>query len=124
MNINSIRPFIGSSNFSKSQAFYKYIGFSELKLTDVLSYFHRSNFGFYLQDAYVKDWIDNTMLFLEVKDLDQESSRLKELDLGKHFPSARLSEINVLPWGRVLYLHDLDGILWQIGQFNHPTKIG
>jgi len=37
--------------------------------------------GFYLQDADVKDWIDNTMVFMEVEDVDQWWNELSALNL-------------------------------------------
>jgi hypothetical protein len=40
-------------------------------LSETLSYFKiGEKFGFYLQKAFVKDWVDNTMLFLEAKNLE------------------------------------------------------
>jgi hypothetical protein len=63
----SIRPFIGAENFELSRNFYRDLGFQEKVLSYNMSYFQTDGLGFYLQDAYVKDWIDNTMIFLEVK---------------------------------------------------------
>ena len=37
--------------------------------------------GFYLQNAYVKDWVDNTMVFVEVSDVDAHYQQLLALDL-------------------------------------------
>ena len=68
-NAQSIRPFIGSKDFQESRNFYTDLGFGETVLTSKLSLFQTGKLAFYLQDAYVKDWIDNTMVFLEVEDL-------------------------------------------------------
>jgi hypothetical protein len=65
----SIRPFIGAKNFEMSRSFYRDLGFQESILTHNLSYFKTGGLGFYLQDAYVQDWIDNSMIFLEVEDV-------------------------------------------------------
>ena len=67
----SIRPFIGAKNFEESRCFYKDLGFTENVLSKNMSVFHSGNLSFYLQDAYVKDWIDNTMVFMEVEDVNQ-----------------------------------------------------
>lgn len=61
--INSIRPFIGAENFDLSGNFYKDLGFEESVLSHNMSCFPKQEFGFCLQDVYVKDWIDNTMVF-------------------------------------------------------------
>jgi hypothetical protein len=53
----SIRPFIGAKNFEISRSFYQDLGFQEAILGNNFSYFHTESIGFYLQDAYVKDWI-------------------------------------------------------------------
>ena len=55
----SIRTFIGSKNYTISRNFYTDLGFKEIITSKKLSYFYMEEFGFYLQDAYVKDWVDN-----------------------------------------------------------------
>jgi len=59
----SIRPFLGAKDFELSRSFYRDLGFEESVLTHDMSYFKTEGLGFYLQDAYVQDWIDNTMFF-------------------------------------------------------------
>ena len=53
----SIRPFIGSENFEISRSFYRDLGFEETVLFPNMSVFVSGSLAFYLQDAYVKDWI-------------------------------------------------------------------
>jgi len=76
----SIRPFIGAKNFEESRSFYRDLGFEEKVLTHNLSLFKIRELGFYLQDAYVEDWINNTMIFLEVEDVDQYWNGLSALN--------------------------------------------
>ena len=117
-SITAIRPFIGARNFDESRAFYELLDFVELKLGPTMSYFRLSeNIGFYLQNAYVKDWVDNTMLFLEADDLDRYHEQLTSLDLADRFKGVRLSGIKTEDWGREFFLHDPSGILWHIGEF-------
>ncbi len=59
----SIRPFIGAKNFELSRSFYRDLGFQESVIGHDMSYFKTEETGFYLQDYYVQDWIDNTMMF-------------------------------------------------------------
>ena len=68
----SIRAFIGAQNFEESRRFYKEIGFEESTISNNMSYIRVTDkLGFYLQNAYVKDWIDNSMIFLEVDDVNR-----------------------------------------------------
>jgi hypothetical protein len=114
----SIRPFIGAKNFEVSRNFYKDLGFVELELPNNLSVFSVDNkLSFYLQKAYVKDWVDNSMLFLEVEDIESYLSEIKNKNLTEKYPKVKLSEVVNHPWGKVFFLHDPSGILWQIGCF-------
>jgi catechol 2,3-dioxygenase-like lactoylglutathione lyase family enzyme len=114
----SIRPFIGAKNFDVSRCFYRDLGFQESVISANMSYFYTDGFGFYLQDAYVKDWIDNTMIFMEVEDVKRFWEEALALDLPAKYDGVRLVPIRELPWGRECFLHDPSGILWHFGAFN------
>ena len=92
----SIRPFIGAKDFEVSRSFYRDLGFQESILTHNLSYFKTQGLGFYLQDAYVQDWIDNSMIFMEVEDVDQYWNELLALDLTAKYKNVRLTPIRKL----------------------------
>lgn len=114
----SIRAFIGAKEFKVSRLFYSALGFEEVKVGPKMSYFKvDDNLGFYLQDAYVKDWVDNSMIFLEVIDLNHFQKELLEKELPQKFPTVRISEIREEEWGRELFMHDPSGVLWHIGTF-------
>ena len=116
-NIQSIRPFIGAQNFASSRSFYRDLGFEEVVLAPNFSLFQTGKFGFYLQDAYVKDWIDNTMIFLEVDNVQRYYDALTALELPGKYPGVRLVPMRVESWGRECFLHDPSGILWHFGEF-------
>jgi catechol 2,3-dioxygenase-like lactoylglutathione lyase family enzyme len=113
----SIRPFIGAKNFELSRSFYRDLGFQESILSHNMSYFKTDGLGFYLQDANVPDWIDNTMIFLEVDDVDRFWNELFALDLTTKYKSVRLTSIRELDWGKECFVHDPSGILWHFGEF-------
>ena len=113
----SIRPFIGAKNFEVSRNFYHDLGFQESILTRDMSYFKTDGMGFYLQDAYVKDWIDNSMVFLEVEDVGRYWKELVALDLTTKYKSVKLVPIKEYDWGRECFIHDPSGILWHVGEF-------
>ncbi len=115
----SLRPFIGAKNFEESRAFYQELGFEETVIAHNMSVFSvTEQLAFYLQKAYVKDWVDNTMLFLEVDDVDRYYQELNALGLHKKYDKVRLTPIRVESWGKECFLHDPSGILWHFGQFN------
>ncbi|MFN3667562.1 MAG: glyoxalase, partial [Sediminibacterium sp.] len=76
----SIRPFIGAKNFERSREFYRDLGFEEMELEKNLCVYKLGNLSFYLQNAYVKDWIDNTMVFMEVADVESFYQELSQLN--------------------------------------------
>jgi len=114
----SIRPFIGAKNFEQSRRFYQDLGFEESILSPTFSYFKTNGLGFYLQDAYVQDWIDNSMIFLEVEDVDRFWNELVALDLAAKYKNVKLTPIREMDWGKECFLHDPSGILWHFGEFN------
>jgi len=119
-NAISIRPFIGAKDFEVSRSFYRDLGFHESVLTDNMSYFKTEALGFYLQDAYVQDWIDNSMIFLEVDNVSRYWNELLTLDLTTKYNGVKLTPIREYDWGRECFMHDPSGILWHFGEFSKP----
>ena len=119
MNISgkSIRTFIGAKDYEVSRSFYADLGFKEVITSDKMSYFYLGEFGFYLQDYYVKDWIDNSMIFFEVDDVNRALETIKDLKLTEKYPNTRLTDIVENDWGNEFFLHDPSGILWHFGIF-------
>jgi hypothetical protein len=94
------------------------LGFQESVLSLNLSVFKTDGIGFYLQNAYVRDWIDNSMIFLEVDNVDLYWKELLALNLTTKYQGVKLTPIRELDWGKECFLHDPSGILWHFGQFN------
>jgi catechol 2,3-dioxygenase-like lactoylglutathione lyase family enzyme len=116
---SSIRSFIGAKDFELSRNFYNDLGFRESVISKNMSYFNvYGTLGFYLQDAYVEDWVNNSMIFLEVDNVEQYYNDLKELELQKKYKDVKLVPIRIDDWGRECFLHDPSGILWHFGEFN------
>lgn len=116
-NVHSIRPFIGARDFEESRDFYRELGFTETSLGPKMSLFQNKKVGFYLQDAYVQDWVDNTMIFLEIEDLDNVYRDVLALNLKARYPSVALIPIREENWGREFFIHDPSGNLWHYGAF-------
>ncbi|WP_309608809.1 glyoxalase [Flavobacterium sp.] len=115
--IKSIRPFIGAKNYELSRSFYCDLGFKENILSTGMSYFDMNGFGFYLQNAYVKDWVENTMVFMEVTNAEHFWTQLVKLELTSKYENVKLVPIRDMDWGNECFLHDPSGILWHFGEF-------
>lgn len=113
----SIRPFIGAKDFEISRSFYRDLGFEETVLSHNLSVFKTGTLAFYLQKAYVPDWIDNSMIFLEVEDVERFWKELLALDLTAKYEGVKLTPIRTEDWGKECFIHDPSGVLWHIGAF-------
>jgi len=116
-NVKSIRPFIGAKDFEVSRSFYRDLGFEESILDHSMSYFKTGGLGFYLQNAFVEDWINNLMVFLEVDNVDRYWSELSALKLADKYKNVRLTPIRKYDWGKECFMHDPSGILWHFGEF-------
>lgn len=115
--MKALRPFIGAENFEISRKFYTELGFEEVVLEPNLSLFRKNEIAFYLQNAYVKDWIDNTMLFVEMENTDEFWNELLSLHLTEKYEKVRLSPVRTMEWGKECFVHDPSGILWHFGEF-------
>jgi catechol 2,3-dioxygenase-like lactoylglutathione lyase family enzyme len=118
-NAKSIRPFIGAKDFNLSRSFYRDLGFQEVVLSDTMSLFKTGEIGFYLQDFYVRDWVDNTMVFLEVDNVARYYNELLALNLPEKYKNVKLVPICVNDWGSECFLHDPSGVLWHFGEFSN-----
>lgn len=89
----SIRPFIGAKDYELKREFYRDLGFEEFVIFHTTSLFTTGEFAFYLQDAFVKDWVDNTMVFLEVDNVQEHLEQLKQSGLIEKYKNIKCSEI-------------------------------
>ncbi|MCW3073979.1 MAG: glyoxalase [Flaviaesturariibacter sp.] len=116
-NIKSIRAFIGSKDYEISRAFYKDLGFEEKVISDKMSLFTIQGLCFYLQDYYLKDWIENSMMLLEVSDVEKYYRFLQTLELDKRYLNSKLVPLQENEWGKECYLIDPSGVLWHFVDF-------
>lgn len=117
MKPKSIRSFIGAKDFNLSRQFYSDLGFIEYIVSDNMSYFSMEGFGFYLQDYFIEEWVNNSMFFLEVDDVELHLLQIRNLDLPRKYKNVKLSEMQYNEWGIEFFLHDPSGVLWHIGSF-------
>jgi len=115
----TIRTFIGAKKYDESRTFYQEMGFEEVILSPKMSLFKvNEQLGFYLQDYYVKKWCNNSMVFLEVDDIEKCHEELESKGLHHKYKYVRLHPIKQFDWGRECFMHDPSGILWHFCQFD------
>lgn len=117
-NVVTITPFIGVKDFEISAQFYKDLGFIPEVTTDTKILFKLGDFGFWLQDYYIKEWVDNSMLCLYVEDINSWFELIQSLNLDTSYEKqARLhSEPHEQEGGIMMQLIDPAGVLWHIRQ--------
>ena len=114
----AIRPFIGAKNYDESREFYRALGFEESVIDAKMSLFKvNEDLGFYLQSAHVKDWVDNSMILLEVDDVEECLRELLAKRLQDKYEKVRFSKITDSQWGREVFMHDPSGVLWHFFEF-------
>lgn len=116
-NMLSIRPFIGAKDFKTSKNFYTDLGFEIIELSTDLCLLKMNHLHCYLQNAYVKDWVDNTMIFMEVANVAEFYLKLLDLKLTSKYNTVKIVPIRDLEWGKECFVHDPSGILWHFGEF-------
>lgn len=115
--VRSIRAFIGAKHYETSRKFYRDLGFEESVIAENMSLFRMGALSFYLQDYYVKDWIENTMMLLEIADVDAYWTGLQPLQLDKNYPGVRLIATKEADWGKECMVIDPSGVLWHFAEF-------
>lgn len=114
----SVRAFVGAKDYRISRSFYKDLGFLESIISEKMSYFNIFNtLGFYLQDYYIQDWINNSMIFVEVDNVERYYNELQILGLHNKYKDVKLVPIRNEDWGKECFLHDPSGVLWHFGEF-------
>lgn len=112
MNIKQIRTFLPSKEFKVSRQFYIDLGF-EIKWEDEkLVEFGNSTQSFFLQDYYVKEWVDNCMLQLITNDLDVLYEKV--VSLVEKYEHIKVKAIFKADFGRTFHLIDPTGVLWHM----------
>ncbi|WBS01331.1 hypothetical protein OU994_24060 [Pseudoduganella sp. SL102] len=118
LRVRDVRPFIGAADFAVSKAFYVALGWQVEYEDASLALLANGGHCFYLQNAYAKEWVENTMLHITVDDAAAAHAQVKALlDTGA-FGGARLAPPKREPYGAlVTYVWDPAGVLLHLAQW-------
>lgn len=112
MRASQIRPFIPSKNFEISKSFYQDLGFKVTYEESKLIILSLGDVSFFLQDAYLKPWAENTMIQLFVDDLE-ELYKVAE-SLSVKYENIKLKPIFTAHYGKTFHLIGPAGVLWHM----------
>jgi uncharacterized glyoxalase superfamily protein PhnB len=117
------RPFVPAKDFGESQLFYAALGFKVVPLGDKIAHVQLGQAEkapcFLLQDFYVKEFAENLMMHLLVRDLEGWWQHIAALGLDERFGVSASRSSKNESWGlRVAYFWDPAGVLWHIAAEN------
>jgi catechol 2,3-dioxygenase-like lactoylglutathione lyase family enzyme len=117
-----IKTFVPTKDFEQSKQFYQDLGFTLCWAQPDMAYLHYGEHGTHgkpgilLQRFYVKEFAENLMMHLLVKDVDAWWQRIQERQIAEKY-GVRAEPPENRPWNmRDLVLVDPAGVLWRIAQ--------
>jgi hypothetical protein len=115
--IRAFRPFLPAQDYQRSLRFYKTLGFDAYPLGDGLAELNLGPHAFLLQNQYVKEWAENTVVHVLVEDVRAWWRHIESLNLAKQFDVQAPVAPRIEPWGlAVAYVFDSSGLLWHFAQ--------
>ena len=104
-------------NFAESLAFYTALGWTCHWQDDGLAELELANSRFYLQNYYNKDWANNFMIHITVKDAEAWWQHASKVINDGNWKYARLREPKEESYGAlVTYVWDPSGVLLHFAQ--------
>lgn len=117
--VTDVRPFIPAADFTQSLAFYNALGWSTL-WTDGggLALLSLGGRQLMLQNYFVRQWAENSMLVIEVADAAAWHRHIARILADGNFGGARVAEPQTMDWGAVVtHAWDPCGVLLHFTQF-------
>jgi uncharacterized glyoxalase superfamily protein PhnB len=112
-----LRPFVPARDFALSRRFYQELGFVASYADDQIALLDLDGSGFILQNFYLKEFADNCMIQLLVRDVDQWWRRVNAGELVAAFGVREPRAPALQSWGmRVGFLFDPSGVLWHVAE--------
>lgn len=120
--IRDQRPFIPARDFARSLDFYVRMGWGVRYKADDLALLEQGATRFYLQNAYVPLWAENTMLHLPVDDAVAWHDAAVRVKAEGGFDEVRIRAPHREAYGAlVAHVIDPAGVLLHFAQFDPPA---
>lgn len=119
LTVTDVRPFVPAKDFAQSHAFYTALGWSTLWSDGGLALLSLGGRQLMLQDYYVKEWAENSMLVVEVADATAWYDHVERALADGDFGDSRVAEPQRQDWGAlVTHVWDPCGVLLHFTQLN------
>lgn len=120
LTVTDVRPFVPAQDFQQSRAFYTALGWKTLWTDgEGLALMSLGDRQIMLQNYYVKDWAENSMLVVEVADAHAWYRHIDRALAAGNYGSARVAAPQQQDWGAIVtYVWDPSGVLLHFTQMN------
>jgi hypothetical protein len=113
----ALRPFVPARDFAQSKKFYRALGFSLTHEDSQIAILKLESFSFILQNYYVKEFAENCMVQLLVRDVDACWARVDGEALVAEFAVKLPRPPAIQSWGmKVGFLFDPSDVLWHVAE--------
>ena len=111
-----IKAFVPTKDYELSKKFYQDLGFTLKSDTEGIAYFCHNNCSFLLQDYYTKEYANNFLMHMLVKNVDAWWEHIKESGIVEKY-GVKMSSPEVQPWQmKDFTLLDPSGVCWHFGE--------
>jgi predicted enzyme related to lactoylglutathione lyase len=124
LSVSAVRPFLPAKDFALSKRFYAALGWDTRDVGPGLALVRlTADQQVYLQNYYVKELAENTMIHVTVADATAWHEHVSALLRGGDFPEARVQPPTRQAYGAVVtFVHDPAGVLLHLCQWDRsPT---
>jgi hypothetical protein len=117
LTVADVRPFVPALDHQTSRAFYQALGWTQLWSDSGLALLRLGTSQMILQDQYVRQWAESSMLTVEVVSADDWYEHVSGVLAARAYGDARVSRPKDESWARVTYVWDPCGVLLHFAQF-------
>ena len=111
-----IKAFIPAKDYDLSKKFYQDLGFLMKSDTEGIAYFCHNNCSFLLQDYYTKEYANNFLMHLLVKNVDAWWEHINNIGIIEKY-GVKMSSPEIQPWKmKDFTLLDPSGVCWRFGE--------
>ncbi|PPU11976.1 MULTISPECIES: hypothetical protein [Xanthomonas] len=120
LKVTDIRPFIPAKDFALSKRFYTALGWKTHDVGPGLALVQLSDQQhFYIQNYYLKDVAENSMLHVTIEDAQAWHAHLSSVLQDDTFADAQVQPPSRQPYGAsVVFVHDPTGVLLHLCQWD------
>lgn len=117
LSVQDVRTFVPAADFAVSRDFYLALGWQELWTDGSLSLLELAGHRFMLQDFYVREWAENSMVTVEVSDAAAWYAHVSSVLERHEYGDARVAAPRTEDWGAlVTHVWDPCGVLYHFAQ--------